>query len=217
MSDQNPNQQAATPSAPVPPTVPAATEPDSAPVSAQDSTGASTPVKNRRSKNMRAMQEDILENPELGSDLNYEQQSLIRYEAITNQEQADQYIRDLGLDDLPEIQDPREKALNLYGFYNFLEIQKDTDSFTDNLIKTFQLAIFFDDNFVYRYLLARLWFIRGDRERAAEQINDCVEKIKSKQTTLYASLAKEINVQVMKNEINALLIKLNLPALTDEA
>jgi hypothetical protein len=175
------------------------------------------PTKSRRSKNLQAMETDILEDQKLGENLGYQQQSLIRYSAVTNEQQANQYIRDLGLDDMPSIQDPREKALNLYGFYSFLEMQKEAERFVDNFIKCFQLAIFYDDNFVYRYLLAKFFFARGDREPAIQQINDCVAKIKNKETTLYASLAKEVNVKVMKNEINALLIKLNLPTLEDGA
>lgn len=172
-------------------------------------------VATRRTKAVEQLQAETLQNPDLATDLRLQQQSLIRYQTVANQQQADQYIQDLELTGLRNIADNREKALHLFGFYDFLHQQKESELYVDNLIKTFQLAIFYDDNYVYRYYLAWHYFLRGDRESASSHIQDAVNKIKNKQVTLYASLAQMINVQVMKNQVNDLLIKLSLPTLDD--
>lgn len=172
-------------------------------------------IATRRTKAVEQLQAETLQDPELAVDLRLQQQSLIRYQAVANQQQADQYIQDLELTGLRNIADNREKALHLFGFYDFLHQQKESELYVDNLIKVFQLAIFYDDNYVYRYYLAWHYFLRGDRESASSHIQDAVNKIKNKQVSLYASLAQMINVQVMKNQINDLLIKLSLPTLDD--
>jgi hypothetical protein len=165
---------------------------------------------------IEALQSQVLDDQGVAEDLRYRQQSLIRYELVTNQEQAGQYIRDLQAQEINDIQDNREKALHLYGFYKYMEEKKEADAYIDNFIKVFQLAIFYDDNYVYRYYLAKEYFARGERERAKTQIEDCVAKVKSREVSLYGSLAKEVNPQVLRNEINELLIRLSLPTLDVE-
>lgn len=216
-----------TPTVPAPPTPPPvtsepvdneseATSPDPAPPAAGGSnTDISPLVRTRRSKAASSLQEAVVENPTVAEDLRYQQQSLVRYQMVVNQQQAEQYIQDLELFGLNNIADNREKALHLFGFYEFLHQQKESELFVDNLLKTFQLAVFYDDNYVYRYYLAWYYFLRGDRESAHAHIQDVVNKIKNKQVTLYSSLAQAINVQVLKNQINDLLIKLALPTLDD--
>lgn len=213
------------PAAPAPPTPPPVTSepvdnesevtPAAVPSTSSDNTATSPLVRTRRSKAASSLQEAVVENPTVAEDLRYQQQSLVRYQMVVNQQQAEQYIQDLELFGLNNIADNREKALHLFGFYEFLHQQKESELFVDNLLKTFQLAVFYDDNYVYRYYLAWYYFLRGDRESAHAHIQDAVNKIKNKQVTLYSSLAQAINVQVLKNQINDLLIKLALPTLDD--
>lgn len=213
------------PTAPAPPTPPPVTSepvdneseatPAAVPSTGSDNAATSPLVRTRRSKAASSLQEAVVENPTVAEDLRYHQQSLVRYQMVVNQQQAEQYIQDLELFGLNNIADNREKALHLFGFYEFLHQQKESELFVDNLLKTFQLAVFYDDNYVYRYYLAWYYFLRGDRESAHAHIQDVVNKIKNKQVTLYSSLAQAINVQVLKNQINDLLIKLALPTLDD--
>ena len=224
VSVSEPPTSPVTPTAPAPPTPPPVTsepidnESEAAPAAAptgSDNAATSPLVRTRRSKAASSLQEAVVENPTVAEDLRYHQQSLVRYQMVVNQQQAEQYIQDLELFGLNNIADNREKALHLFGFYEFLHQQKESELFVDNLLKTFQLAVFYDDNYVYRYYLAWYYFLRGDRESAHAHIQDVVNKIKNKQVTLYSSLAQAINVQVLKNQINDLLIKLALPTLDD--
>ena len=208
--------QVASAQKPAPPAPPMqAIEQDGAGETAKAAAEDNPLVATRRAKAVEQLQTETLENPDLAVDLRLQQQSLVRYQAVVNQQQADQYIQDLELSGLRNIADNREKALHLFGFYDFLHQQKESELFVDNLIKVFQLTIFYDDNYVYRYYLAWHYFLKGDRESASLHIQDTVNKIKNKQVSLYASLAQMINVQVMKNQINDLLIKLALPTLDD--
>ena len=225
VSVSEPPTSPVTPTAPAPPTPPPVTSepidneseatPAAAPSAGSDNVATSPLVRTRRSKAASSLQEAVVENPTVAEDLRYHQQSLVRYQMVVNQQQAEQYIQDLELFGLNNIADNREKALHLFGFYEFLHQQKESELFVDNLLKTFQLAVFYDDNYVYRYYLAWYYFLRGDRESAHAHIQDVVNKIKNKQVTLYSSLAQAINVQVLRNQINDLLIKLALPTLDD--
>jgi hypothetical protein len=174
-----------------------------------------TPNENERIQNAQILQDQVLNESELTEDLQFAQQSIIRYPFVTTQAQADQYAQDLGLDDIKEVLDNHEKALHFYGFFDYMDQQKQAYDYVDNFIKVFQLAIFYDDNYLYRYHLAHLFFLKGDRELAITHAQDAVTKIQAKQISLYHSLAKEINVQVVKNALNDLLIKLNLTPLDD--
>jgi hypothetical protein len=170
---------------------------------------------NERIQNAQVLQDQVLNETELAEELQFAQQSIIRYPLVTNQAQADQYAQDLGIEDMKEVLDNREKALGLYKFFDYADQQKQVYDYLDNFIKIFQLAIFYDDNYLYRYHLAHLFFLKGDRESATTHAQDAYSKIQAKQISLYHPLARDINIQVIKNSLNDLLIKLTLPTLDD--
>lgn len=138
-------------------------------------------------------------------------QSRIRFEQVTTDQQAAIYIQDLGLADLKDIKNPQEKAYHLFGFYDYLTQQKQAAGYEENLIKLFQLAIFYDDNYVYRYYLALFEQQLGFNEDAIQNLNSALLKIKNNQTRLYQSLANDIQPTLIQSQIAQLARQLLPP------
>ncbi len=127
---------------------------------------------------------------------------------INNQQVAEKYISDLGLLDLHKIADNQEKAWHLYGFYDFLRRQKIDQNHLHNLVKSFQLAVYYDDNYVYRYYLSLFYTLIGEYESAVFHLKNCLVKIKNQQTNLYPKLEEKISLYEMKKAVNDLFNQL---------
>lgn len=142
------------------------------------------------------------------AEVDAEAQMNIRYPVVSSEEEAAQYIKDLGLNDLKDIADDQAKAYHLYGFYDFLTQKKEAQDYPDQFAKLFQLAIFYDDNYIYRYFLARVLVEININDLALANLREALLQLQSKKTVLYPELNKDINLKQIQNDIVSLTKKL---------
>ncbi len=162
-----------------------------------------------RTEKINALQQETFSVQFILDDIMASNQNNIRFSSLTSPQQAALYVEDLGLTDLKDISDPQAKAFHLYGFYDYLSQQHQIDDYDNNLLKLFQLAVFYDDNYVYRYLLAQAFHKIGMDQEALNHINNALLKIKNNNVRLYPELEKSLKPALVQSQI-ARLAKLLL-------
>lgn len=155
-------------------------------------------------------QNQIFDLDEILNEISFLNQENIRYQQITNDDQANNYIQDLNLTDLNDIKDPQAKAYHLYGFFDYLNKSHQLEGYTKNLIKLFQLAIYYDDNYVYRYYLAFFYQQLGFKKEAIQNLKISLEQLKNKDKKIFQELLQQPELSLIKEKILHLTKEISL-------